>query len=158
MQAAEADRTRAEAEAADAKRRVEELNTQVSQSGDDQHVMVSFITEESSGGNTLAALPEEDAPAAVVVEEVPEEPPEEEEAVFVVPASALPRYYQVRVWPPDCFWNIAELLYEDPFKWTVIYEANRAKLEDPDNPDKLEPGVILEIPSINGEHREGLYQ
>ncbi|MDR0761363.1 MAG: hypothetical protein LBF74_14855, partial [Treponema sp.] len=58
-------------------------------------------------------------------------------------------------WPPDCFWDIAGLVYGDPYRWPILYEANRSKLEDPDNPDLLEAGTVLEIPSINGERREG---
>jgi nucleoid-associated protein YgaU len=69
--------------------------------------------------------------------------------------AVLPKYYTVGTWPPDCFWDIAEFVYGDPFRWPIIYEANRDKLEYPDNPDLLEAGTVLEIPSINGERREG---
>jgi nucleoid-associated protein YgaU len=69
----------------------------------------------------------------------------------------FPKYYTVDVWPPDCFWRIAELVYGDPYRWPILYEANRDKLEDPANPDRLERGTVLEIPSINGELREGNY-
>ena len=34
----------------------------------------------------------------------------------------------------DCLWNIAkkDYIYNDPFKWPDIYEANKDKIKDPD--------------------------
>ncbi len=34
----------------------------------------------------------------------------------------------------DCLWNIAkkDYIYNDPFKWPQIYEANKDKIKDPD--------------------------
>lgn len=34
----------------------------------------------------------------------------------------------------DCLWNIAkkDFIYNDPFKWPQIYEANKDKIKDPD--------------------------
>jgi hypothetical protein len=73
----------------------------------------------------------------------------------------LPAQYTVRPWASsrDCFWNIAgrSWAYGDPHKWRLIYNANKAKLPNPDNPDLIEPGMILDIPSAQGEHREGLW-
>ncbi|MDR2101685.1 MAG: LysM peptidoglycan-binding domain-containing protein, partial [Treponema sp.] len=59
----------------------------------------------------------------------------------------------------DCFWNIAgrSWAYGDPTKWRLIYNANKAKLPQPDNPDLVHPGTILDIPSINGERRQGMW-
>ena len=74
---------------------------------------------------------------------------------------SLPAQYLVRTWEAlkDCLWNIAKKpqIYGDPLKWTVIYEANKAKLANPNNPDLIHPGMILDIPSINGEIRKGLW-
>jgi tetratricopeptide (TPR) repeat protein len=71
----------------------------------------------------------------------------------------LPGQYTVRPWAVsrDCFWNIAgrSWAYGDPYKWRLIYDANKAKLPDPNNPDLIEPGIILDIPSVQGENREG---
>jgi hypothetical protein len=71
--------------------------------------------------------------------------------------AVLPKYYTVGAWPPDCFWKIAELVHGDPYRWSVLYEANRSKLGDPENPDLLEAGTVLEIHSVNGEIREGYF-
>jgi len=80
-------------------------------------------------------------------------------AVKEIPS--LPAQYLVRTWEAlkDCLWNIAKKpqIYGDPLKWTVIYEANKAKLLNPNNPDLIHPGMILDIPSINGEIRKGLW-
>ncbi|GHV16238.1 hypothetical protein FACS189493_1740 [Spirochaetia bacterium] len=57
----------------------------------------------------------------------------------------------------DCLWNIAgfDFIYGDSFQWRRIYEANRESFPDPNNPNWIEPGMILKIPSIRGEERAG---
>ena len=74
----------------------------------------------------------------------------------------LPAQYLVRTWAEwrDCLWNIAGKpeIYNDPTLWRHIYEANRSKMPDPGNPDLIHPGMILDIPSIRGEFRQGLME
>jgi hypothetical protein len=71
----------------------------------------------------------------------------------------LPAQYTVREWATfkDCFWNIAgrSWVYGDPFKWRLLYDANKSKLPNPNNPNLIEPGMVLDIPSLKGEVREG---
>ena len=45
----------------------------------------------------------------------------------------------------ECLWWIAEYehIYNDPFKWPTIYEANRDQIKDP---DLIYPGQVLRIP------------
>ncbi|MDR1247986.1 MAG: LysM peptidoglycan-binding domain-containing protein [Treponema sp.] len=73
----------------------------------------------------------------------------------------LPAQYTVRPWASskDCFWNIAgrPWVYGDSHKWRLLYNANKAKLPDPNNPNVIEPGIVLDIPSVQGESREGLW-
>ena len=73
----------------------------------------------------------------------------------------LPKYYVVQPWPEsgDCFWNIAgePYVYNDPFLWKNLYQANKDSMEDSSNPDVIHPGMKIEIPSISGEIREGVY-
>ena len=59
----------------------------------------------------------------------------------------------------DCLWRIAEypFVYNDPWKWKVLYEANKDILIDPNNPNLIDVGQVLTIPSIAGEVREGDY-
>jgi predicted small integral membrane protein len=73
----------------------------------------------------------------------------------------LPAQYLVRTWEAvrDCLWNIAGYpwVYNDPTLWRRLYDANRSKLPNIDNPDFILPEVILDIPSIRGEQREGIW-
>ncbi len=75
--------------------------------------------------------------------------------------NALPAQYTVRAWAvsKDCLWNIAgrPWAYGDPFQWKVIYNANKSKLPQPDNPDLIHPGTVLDIPNIKGEVRRGMW-
>lgn len=82
-------------------------------------------------------------------------------AVAPAAAPALPAFYTVRLIPEarDCFWRIAEypFIYGDPWKWKILYEANKDKIPDPNNPDLIEVGNVLTIPSIAGEIRSGTW-
>ncbi|MBN2544840.1 MAG: hypothetical protein JXB50_03520 [Spirochaetes bacterium] len=73
----------------------------------------------------------------------------------------FPRYYKVQDYSKtqDCLWKIAEenFVYNDPLKWTVLYEANKKRLINPENPDMILKWKLIEIPSLNGEIREGIY-
>jgi nucleoid-associated protein YgaU len=74
-------------------------------------------------------------------------------------SGVLPAIYTVREWDThgDCFWNIAGYpwVYNNPRSWRVLYEANKEKLPNPNNPNLVEPGTVLTIPSIRGETRQG---
>jgi nucleoid-associated protein YgaU len=74
----------------------------------------------------------------------------------------LPAQYRVRAWAQgrDCLWNIAAKpeVYGDPAQWRRLYTANRNKLPKPDDPNLLDPGMVLDIPSIAGEFRFGLLE
>lgn len=79
----------------------------------------------------------------------------------IKPPVKFPAYYIVieRSKDTDCFWRIAALpyIYNNPLMWPVLYEANKKKLPDPNNPNLVRPGTLLVIPSIKGELREGTY-
>ncbi len=110
----------------------------------------------------MSAL-EDIRPVRVTVEPEPrpEPAPAPEPAPEPETEPVLPRYYVVRLIPErrDCFWRIAEydFVYGDPWKWPILYEANRGKIPDPDNPHLILPGMVVEIPSIDGEVREGTW-
>ena len=76
-------------------------------------------------------------------------------------SAQLPAQYTVRLWInyKDCLWNIAgrSWVYNDPWKWRLLYDANKSKMPKPDNPDLIEPGMVLDIPSIKGETRQGMW-
>lgn len=73
----------------------------------------------------------------------------------------LPKYYIVKPWATDrdCFWNISgrPYVYANPFLWENLYEANKKALPKPENPNLILPGMKMEIPSIKGEFRDGVY-
>jgi len=72
---------------------------------------------------------------------------------------ALAAYYEVKLnlQRRDSLWRIAgfDFIYGDPFKWPHIYEANKHTFPQPDNPNLIHPGMILRIPSLQGEVRSG---
>ena len=73
----------------------------------------------------------------------------------------LPKFYIVRPWAQtkDCFWNISgrPYVYNNPFLWENLYEANKSALPKPEDPNLILPGMKMEIPSITGEYRDGVY-
>jgi len=74
---------------------------------------------------------------------------------------ALPAFFVVRELSEkhDCLWRIAGLpfVYNDPYKWPLLYKANRQSLPDPNNPDLIYPGMTLAIPPVADELREGVW-
>jgi nucleoid-associated protein YgaU len=105
----------------------------------------------------IATLDSISKPEPVVV--TPVEPVVEPVVEAGMPA--LPATYTVQLILErrDCLWRIAgyPFIYNNPWKWKVLYEANRGILIDPNNPDLIDVGQVLTIPSIAGEWREGDY-
>jgi len=77
------------------------------------------------------------------------------------PSGILPNQYTVRTWrvEKDCLWTIAGYpwVYGDPWKWKVLYDANKDKMPEPANPNLIEPGMVLNIPPLSGEKRQGMW-
>jgi len=73
----------------------------------------------------------------------------------------LPKYYVVRPWADtkDCYWNISgrHYVYNNPLLWENLYQANKTKMPRPNDPNLIHPGMKMEIPSITGEYRDGVY-
>jgi len=86
-------------------------------------------------------------------------------AAAVAPTASgypLPATFTVRSWIVyrDSLWTIAgrpEIL-GDPYLWPLLFDANRRNMPNPNNPNLILPGMVLEIPSIDGETREGAWQ
>lgn len=80
---------------------------------------------------------------------------------YVKQKPTLPAAYLVKDLPgnEDCFWKIAEydFIFADPLKWELIYEANKDILQQSENPDLIAIGLVLKIPSLNGEERAGTW-
>jgi tetratricopeptide (TPR) repeat protein len=116
----------------------------------------------------VAEVPAENISEPPAVAEVPSEnavaaaaPPENTAKDPANEQTPLPANYVVRAWETskDCFWNIAgrTWVYGNPYRWPVLYRANKKKLPDPKNPNIIEPGTVIDIPSLNGEKRSGLW-
>lgn len=63
----------------------------------------------------------------------------------VYPKEKKTEVYTVWIWQEtgDCLWNIAKKYYGDPYRWRLIYEANKDKIL---NPAKIYPKQKLLIP------------
>ncbi|MCL2294961.1 MAG: hypothetical protein FWC36_08880 [Spirochaetes bacterium] len=108
--------------------------------------------ESIAASERVLALLEGIAPAQREEPAVAEKPP--------APAGVtLVAYYEVRLNKQrrESLWRIAEFdfIYGDPFKWPILFEANRDIMPERDNPSLIHPGMILRIPSIAGEERSG---
>ena len=55
---------------------------------------------------------------------------------------------RVVVQPGNSLWRIARRLYGEGVQYTVIYEANRAQIRDP---DLIYPGQVFDVPEGEGE-------
>lgn len=73
----------------------------------------------------------------------------------------LPQFYVVRPWAQtkDCYWNISgrPYVYNNPLLWENLYQKNKEAMPKPDDPNLIMPGMKMEIPSLTGEFREGVY-
>ena len=65
-------------------------------------------------------------------------------AASVAVAEPAPAEQSYTVEAGDSLWAIAQRFYGDGNQWSRIYEANRDQL---DNPDTIQPGQVLRIPS-----------
>ena len=112
----------------------------------------------------------QESPAIVIVAPPPRRP----RAIRAIPVwtaaaanerssalSPLPSQYTVRLWRTfnDTLVNIAARpwVYNDPAKWRILYNANKSRMPKPDNPNLINPGMVLDIPSIGGEFRQGMW-
>ena len=51
--------------------------------------------------------------------------------------------YDYSVKQGDTLWDLAQTAYNDPFQWKLIYQANRAKIK---NPNLIHIGLKINIP------------
>jgi hypothetical protein len=70
-------------------------------------------------------------------------------AVLILPAFSLAQqpvgtHTVVR---DDTLWDLAQRYYQDPFRWRVIYEANRDSIADP---NLIYPNEVFVIPGLPG--------
>jgi nucleoid-associated protein YgaU len=107
-----------------------------------------------------AVLEDHELPATAVLKdhELPVTAPRGEAksppAEAVAPRLNLPDHYRVWIWQEngDCLWRIAEKVYGDRNKWSLIYLANRDVIQDP---NKIYPKQKLRIPSADWQPSTG---
>ncbi|MDR3145366.1 MAG: LysM peptidoglycan-binding domain-containing protein [Treponema sp.] len=64
--------------------------------------------------------------------------------ILQIPEAGDSRFYAVQ--EGDSLTSIATDLYNDPYQWTRLFNSNRNRMIDPENPHLIFPGMILEIP------------
>ncbi|MGB7205096.1 MAG: LysM peptidoglycan-binding domain-containing protein, partial [Anderseniella sp.] len=63
------------------------------------------------------------------------------------PDSAVAETGKVVIQPGNNLWQISRVIYGEGVQYTVIYEANKAQIR---NPNLIYPGQIFETPGMNG--------
>ena len=101
-------------------------------------VLMDYIKEELKGTVTAEQYGE---PAGRITVELPAEPEPEPEPEPTPEPQPEGTYTVVR---GDCLSKIAKTQYGDSSKWTVIYEANKDLIK---NPNQIWPGQTLVIPA-----------
>jgi nucleoid-associated protein YgaU len=64
--------------------------------------------------------------------------------VLIIPSPGNSRYYSVE--EGDNYTSIATDIYKDPYQWDRLYNANRTRMVNPENPHLILPGMIVEVP------------
>ncbi|MHB9291701.1 hypothetical protein Holit_00782 [Hollandina sp. SP2] len=62
----------------------------------------------------------------------------------------VPAVQEYTVEAGDSYWSIADRFYGDVQLWEIVYEANKNRMSNPDNPHLIFPGMVLTIPGIFG--------
>ena len=68
---------------------------------------------------------------------------ETEQAETTTPATATPVTGKVVIQPGNNLWQISRVIYGKGRQYTVIYDANKEQIRDP---DRIYPGQIFETP------------
>ena len=70
---------------------------------------------------------------------------------------APPAPVSITVQPGFTLWSIAQERFGEGVMYVQVFEANKDKIHNPNNPHLIHPGQVFEIPSLSGEVREGTY-
>lgn len=100
----------------------------------DYGTKVCDIVEYAADSKTTVSTQETVSPQAIVS-------PQETRSAETSPAPVSNQSYTVK--KGDCLWNIAKKFYGKGSKYTVIYEANKDKIK---NPNLIYTGQVLTIP------------
>ncbi len=112
----------------------------------------SKVAEAAPAETTVAQT--EPAPAAPAAEEPASQPaaeaPQPETAAEAPPAPeaaapAKPKQGRVVIQPGNNLWHISRVLYGSGAKYTMLYEANKDQIRDP---DRIYPGQVFKTPDV----------
>ncbi len=113
--------------------------------------------EEARRAAAEEAQRREEARRAEEMRKAAEEARRVEEAETAKKDAALKNSHRVK--KGECLWVIAEdkKVYNNPFKWPLIYKTNRDQIKDP---DLIYPDQVFEIPrnSSNREVKEAIHE
>ena len=87
-----------------------------------------------------------DAASATATAPAGGEPAQAEPTLAVEPEAVPDEEGIYTVQSGDTLWNIAETVYGDGSKYSIIFDANSDLLE---HPDRILPGQRLQIPDLN---------
>jgi len=105
-------------------------------------VEVPFVREQQDKVADVAQPTQPEAPAQ------PETAPEPEAGTTQQPAAATPakpKEGRVVIQPGNNLWRMSKVLYGDGSKFTLLYEANKDQIR---NPDRIYPGQVFKTPDV----------
>jgi nucleoid-associated protein YgaU len=62
----------------------------------------------------------------------------------------VPAVQEYTVKTGDSYWSIADHFYGDVQMWKILYEVNKDRMRNPDNPHLIFPGMVLTVPGFRG--------
>lgn len=103
---------------------------------------------EAAPAETTATKTEEPASTATAEQPAASQPeataPAAEETA-AAPAPAKPKQGRVVIQPGNNLWHISRVLYGSGAKYTMLYEANKDQIRDP---DRIYPGQVFKTPDV----------
>ena len=106
-------------------------------------VELPFFREEAS--KVALAAPEPEMPRSAEEPELtaPAPSPETQAALNQAPAIEAPRDGRIVIQPGNNLWKLSRVIYGKGVRYTVIYEANKDYIRDP---DLIYPGQVFKTP------------
>jgi hypothetical protein len=112
---------------------------------EEQNKVAEAAPAETTIAQTEPAAPAEEQPASPPAAEAPAEVPEAAPATADTAAPAPPKQGRVVIQPGNNLWHISRVLYGSGAKYTMLYEANKDQIRDP---DRIYPGQVFKTPEV----------
>ena len=113
-------------------------------------VEVPFFREDQSkvaeaAPADTAAATTEPAPAAAAEQPAAEQPAAEAPQPEAAATPAKPKQGRIVIQPGNNLWHISRVLYGSGAKYTMLFEANKDQIRDP---DRIYPGQVFQTPDV----------